>query len=200
VIANGSDVLVLPKPSVALAWHNKEGKVLEQTQGEPCPAYTVLVDGTELFLFENEFSVIKKATRYVVGLLFDNERHYVVLIRKTHPEWQKGRLNGPGGHIEENETPVVAMRREFREEAGLDVESWEEVVTIYNHSQYWEVTFLRAFGDVTAITSMTDEEVQVHSAGALPSNIITNLTWIIPLALDETGTVRPFRVEDRGGN
>jgi 8-oxo-dGTP diphosphatase len=138
--------------------------------------------------------------RYVVGLLFDNNRNYVVLIRKTHPEWQNGNLNGPGGHIEEMETPEEAMMREFKEETGLEVALWDEVVTLYNYSLGWEVTFFRAFGDVSKVNSVTDEEVQIHSAGSLPSNVIPNLRWIIPLALDETGTVRPIRIEDRGGN
>ncbi len=138
--------------------------------------------------------------RYVVGLLFDYDKKYVVLIRKTHPEWQQGKLNGPGGHIEEFETPEQAMIREFQEETGYYVSNWDEVVTMYNYSQYWEVTFFRSFGDVTQVRSMTDEEVQIHSAGSLPANIIKNLTWIIPLALDNTGTVVPLRVEDRGGN
>lgn len=56
-----------------------------------------------------------------------------LLIRKTHPEWQKGKLNGIGGKIEKKEkltsngivdhwlleTPFEAMIREFHEETGI---------------------------------------------------------------------------------
>lgn len=72
-------------------------------------------------------------TRYVVGFLFDGQWESVVLIRKSKPEWQRGKLNGVGGKIEtfpieawvnpprheRTETPQEAMAREFEEEAGV---------------------------------------------------------------------------------
>ena len=38
--------------------------------------------------------------RMVVGFAFTEDRRSVILIRKNRPEWQAGRLNGVGGHIE----------------------------------------------------------------------------------------------------
>lgn len=49
----------------------------------------------------------------------DYQDKYVVLIRKTHPEWQKGLLNCPGGHIEDDKMPVEAAAREFTEETDI---------------------------------------------------------------------------------
>lgn len=43
-----------------------------------------------------------------------------VIQRKNRPEWQKGRLNFPGGHIEAGEDPVTAAVRELKEETGLE--------------------------------------------------------------------------------
>lgn len=59
--------------------------------------------------------------RYVVGYLLSPGHRQVVLIKKLKPSWQAGKLNGPGGKLEEGETPAQCMRREFREEAGLDL-------------------------------------------------------------------------------
>lgn len=53
--------------------------------------------------------------RYVLGFCIDANLD-VLLIRKDRPEWQRGRLNGLGGHVEEGEAPSQAMQREFREE------------------------------------------------------------------------------------
>ena len=47
-------------------------------------------------------------TEYVVGLLFSPDRNTVVLINKTKPDWQAGKLNGVGGKIEEGESPLNA--------------------------------------------------------------------------------------------
>jgi 8-oxo-dGTP diphosphatase len=43
-------------------------------------------------------------TQYVLGFLFDPSQKDVVLIKKLKPEWQKGKLNGVGGKIEEGES------------------------------------------------------------------------------------------------
>ena len=54
--------------------------------------------------------------QYEVGFEFTASNDLVLLIRKNRPEWQKGKLNGIGGHIKVGETPLEAMRREFEEE------------------------------------------------------------------------------------
>jgi 8-oxo-dGTP diphosphatase len=56
---------------------------------------------------------------YVLGFCFNNELTMVVLIRKTHPDWQAGKLNGVGGLVELGESPIEAMIREFKEETGV---------------------------------------------------------------------------------
>ena len=42
----------------------------------------------------------------------------VLLVLKDKPDWQKGRLNLPGGKVEDGETPSMAAERELLEEAG----------------------------------------------------------------------------------
>jgi 8-oxo-dGTP pyrophosphatase MutT (NUDIX family) len=55
---------------------------------------------------------------YVLGFVFNLDKTKVALMRKTKPEWQRGRLNGIGGKIELGETSITAMHREFKEETG----------------------------------------------------------------------------------
>ena len=120
---------------------------------------------------------------YVCGLLFSVDRTRVLLIRKRRPAWQAGRLNGVGGKVEPGETVRNAMRREFREEAGLDIAEWREVVVLTGPD--WRGHFFRAFGDVGAAGAVTDELLEVHPVVSLPPDVIPNLRWIIPLALDD---------------
>lgn len=58
---------------------------------------------------------------YVAGFLFESDLQRVLLRLKSRPAWQRGKLNGIGGKIEPGETPWLAMQREGREEASVDV-------------------------------------------------------------------------------
>lgn len=115
--------------------------------------------------------------QYVVGFLFQDNK--VALIQKNRPDWQKGKLNGIGGHIENGETPHDAMCREFHEEAGNYTGKWE----CYCLMDYPEadVYVFRLFGDY-AIVSKTDENVSWYLVNDLPRTVIPNLYWLIPLA------------------
>jgi 8-oxo-dGTP diphosphatase len=121
---------------------------------------------------------------YVCGFLFSPDRSRVLLIRKNRPAWQAGKLNGVGGKIEPfDENPAAAIRREFHEEAGLDISAWEEVLTLT--AADWHTHFYRAFSDIDAARAMTDERLEIHPASDLPCDTIPNLHWMIPLMLDD---------------
>lgn len=127
---------------------------------------------------------------YVVGFLFKVESgmKQVLLIHKERPDWQKGRLNGPGGKVKKDELAPAAMRREFLEEAGVDVPEWRWFCTLRLTSQD-RVHFLTANakpGDPQPFTT-TDERVEwfdvedvIHGLQLIP-----NLRWLLPMALDK---------------
>jgi 8-oxo-dGTP diphosphatase len=124
---------------------------------------------------------------YVLGFLFDAQDAEVVLIRKTHPDWAAGRLNGVGGHIENGETPEEAMAREFQEETGdwVPPTFWREFARMTSAQPEWEVVCFTAQVSGFNIKTMTDEEVRayrVSTLSALP--LVPSVGWMIPLALD----------------
>lgn len=120
---------------------------------------------------------------YVLALLFTPDRERVTLMRKTRPAWQAGRVNALGGKLLPGETPAAGARREVREEAGVDVAQWEEFLVW--HDPVYRMHALRAF-DQSALSAHTaeDQEVFLASVADLPANLIGNLRWLIPLALD----------------
>jgi len=129
---------------------------------------------------------------YVVGFLFDPEFQVVALIEKKRPDWQAGRLNGIGGKIEEGETAAEAMEREFQEETGHLVAEWKWHAYCQMEQRPSAgspgalVQVFMAVGDLTKLESPTDERVMLFRVVALPPNVLENLKWLIPLALDHT--------------
>jgi 8-oxo-dGTP diphosphatase len=125
---------------------------------------------------------------YVCGFLFDPKHDFVVLIRKQQPEWQKGRLNGLGGKIEDNESPIAAMVREFQEESGLFISAQDWIPFCEIEGQSWRVYFFFAEAHESFIRkskSMTSESVDVYPVGSLfTQSKIPNLHWLIPMCID----------------
>jgi 8-oxo-dGTP diphosphatase len=120
--------------------------------------------------------------RYVVGFMFNPAENAVLLIRKTHPDWQAGKLNGVGGRIEDGESPTEAMRREFLEETGIDHDDWREFCVLGDARQ-WQIHFFSAVGLIAKAVACTDEKPEIHPSMALPFDTIPNLRWLIPMAL-----------------
>lgn len=120
---------------------------------------------------------------WVVGFLFSGNLRRVVLIEKQRPEWQRGRLNGVGGKIEPGETPIEAMRREFREEAGADVDGWRQFCEL--RFKAGTIYFFRAVNNAD-IKTMEDERVDWYHTWEVP-NLATlpNLRWLVPMAIDK---------------
>lgn len=130
----------------------------------------------------------------VVGFMFDPQGKRVVLINKTHPEWQKGLWNGVGGEVQTyRENAREAMAREFQEETGVETDpsQWVIVVIMSGRNsetgEDWTITFLYSCTQYGAEHSktVTDELVEIHPVDNLPGNLVRGLRWIIPLCLEK---------------
>ena len=133
------------------------------------------------------------AENMVLGFAFSSDRKSVILVEKNRPEWQAGKINGVGGHVNEGETDKAAMIREFKEETGHEGPFWDEFLIMTGRT--WVVhCFCTLFPDVGSlkfpvefpVKDAADEikAVRIYSVAALPDNVLYNLRWIIPLALD----------------
>ncbi len=138
---------------------------------------------------------------YVCGFAFKHPlepfHDKVILILKLRgPDVVRNRYNGIGGKIEEGETPIQAMVREFEEEAGAKTnpEDWELFVVL--NGPWGEVHFFRHFAELDGLRlsddSPTDEFVTWRQLDE--PKVVSNLRWLLPLALDREVTV-PIRVE-----
>ena len=100
---------------------------------------------------------------YVVGLVFD-EAGRVMLIEKKRPDWQKGFLNGVGGEIKINETPLEAMIRECKEESGLFIDKWHlyDSVTFDNGVELNYFCSLVKKDFLDTAQTLTDEKILIN--------------------------------------
>jgi 8-oxo-dGTP diphosphatase len=126
---------------------------------------------------------------YTLGFLFSEDRQTVALIKKSKPDWQKGNLNGIGGKCEETDyDQFTTMRREFKEETGVEIEEsqWSHFATIEGALE-WTVYVFKAFSDqIFNLKTTTEEEVTIIKVSSLENyKHIPNLSWLIPMALDQ---------------
>jgi 8-oxo-dGTP diphosphatase len=135
-------------------------------------------------------------TNYVVGFAFNTQRDTVLLIHKQRPEWQKGLLNGIGGHVEKHDQSYHnAQAREFLEETGVWVspDRWRHFAKI-EHGDSRCYCFTTVTDNIYAANSRTDEQIVLAKLAAtclpLKSNIfpyepVRNLRYLVSLAADE---------------
>lgn len=122
--------------------------------------------------------------KYVVGFMFDEKSFGVLLIEKQKPQWQAGKLNGVGGKIEKGENSFQAMRREFKEETGVDQFYWQNVITMSGED--WEVVvYTCKSNSIHEAKTMEKEKVMYIPLEDLTKyDVISNLDWLIPMCLD----------------
>jgi 8-oxo-dGTP diphosphatase len=100
--------------------------------------------------------------------VFTPDRRQVLLVHRTargpsDPHY--GKYNGLGGKLEANEDVVSGMRREIREEAGLECESLHLAGTVSwpgfgKHGEDW-------FGFIFRITQFTGTPPEANDEGSL---------------------------------
>ncbi len=125
--------------------------------------------------------------KYVTGFLFSQDASHLVLIKKLNPLWQRGLFNGIGGKIENDESSVAAMVRECAEETGVITEpaNWTRFANVFRPNVY-DVDMYFARTDLAySAKTIEAEEIHIIKVAELPKNLIPNLQWLIPLALDQ---------------
>lgn len=144
---------------------------------------------------------MKTKQRYVVGFMFNEKRNQVALIRKLKPEWQRNKLNGIGGKVEEGEPHIEAMVREFKEETGYTTmrHNWFRFCEMSGGENDdggpFEIHFFATHGDLSKLESVEKEQVELHFVSdmhPMRPSMVENLSWLIGLAIDHLTDGRPL--------
>jgi 8-oxo-dGTP diphosphatase len=112
----------------------------------------------------------------------------IPLLRRTKPDWQAGKLNGVGGHIEANETPDDCMVREWHEETGDDHADWRKFATLIDGKRMVHFYAARV-AELPSLPPWNDagEWFELHNiSDALKRiDLIDNLHWLLPMAFKD---------------
>lgn len=127
-----------------------------------------------------------KVTHFVIGFVFFG--NFVLLIKKERPEWQKGKMNGIGGHVEDGETALQAMVREATEEAGPYIGGLKWVKKGF--VAYGNKVVLHCFAADGGLTpkfdQLTDEKLFISPIRRLYGvDCVADLDYLIPLCMAE---------------
>lgn len=131
------------------------------------------------------FATVIGKTNYVAGLLYSDDGLRVTLILKNRPDWQVGLFNAPGGKVEFGESPDMAMKREFIEEVGVDID-WDFRFSLEGDDYVVHFFSCHSTEAMQYLRTMTDEVVEVVETYNMPENIVPNLWWIVPMMNDDT--------------
>lgn len=125
---------------------------------------------------------MKRGKDYIgvgVGSLLINDRHEVLLVKRKKPP-EAGTWSLPGGAVEQFETLQDALKRELREELGIDTEIISSVGVIDHIIQTETLHWVSVVYLVKILKGIPqNSEPEKHEAlgwfslGALPSQLAT---------------------------
>lgn len=136
----------------------------------------------------------------VTGVLIKDGK--VLLARHTYGDG-KGYLIVPGGYINKGETPQEAVRREFLEETGVEVEPLDIIAIRFNLKD-WYVAFSVRYvcGKAHSDGDENSEVLWVDTDKALEMEDVPELTKkLIEAAMNENKplTETPFKSREQHG-
>jgi 8-oxo-dGTP diphosphatase len=127
---------------------------------------------------------------YSLGFVFTQFTEWgndVLLLLKNRPEEQKGKYNGIGGKIEENELPRACMSREAHEETNLIIPQGDwKYLGIIQKPEYRRIYVFYVVVSADMALTVPDGCPEGHFswvlANSLPSTTMENVSWIIAFA------------------
>lgn len=86
----------------------------------------------------------------------------ILLTQRPHHKQHGGLWEFPGGKLEENEAPICGLKRELREEVGLEVGNCQIYEVVYHHYD-WGPVLLMFYTCESASDDVEHHQVADHA-------------------------------------
>lgn len=128
--------------------------------------------------------LVRPKFRAAVAALVFNEQRHVLLFKHTYRKFEWGI---PAGGLEHREQPIDAVKREFFEETGMQIEVLRLlIVTSAREDHHLGVVYLCRILSGEFKPSLEISEIQYFPVDALPSMMLTTEKELIQWAVKET--------------
>ena len=135
--------------------------------------------------YDNVFEDFK--SKYVLCCAFDGTK--IISILKNRPDYQKNKLNGIGGKVENDETYIEAMIREFKEETSVStfVSDWSNFAVLVNDFFIIECFKTNISGLSKAVQNVTDEKLVILDYNDIhDKDLVNNYKMLLEIALNNS--------------
>jgi len=104
------------------------------------------------------------------AFVFDPEGKILLIRRAKDPS--AGKLGVPGGFIDVGESAEEGLRREVREEVGIEIDQLRFLISFPNSYLYREVTY--------PVVDLYFTAIAVNPAAARPLDAVAGVEWRLP--------------------
>jgi ADP-ribose pyrophosphatase YjhB (NUDIX family) len=115
------------------------------------------------------------------GFLFDSIGRVILLERAKEP--QKGKWTIPGGFVDFGESIDAALRREVREEVGIEIENVQFLNSTPNRYEYAGITY--------GVCDIIFTAVALRPEHAKPLDGAASIRWALPGEIDPESLAFP---------
>ena len=125
--------------------------------------------------------------KYVLGFIHDKAGNCLFVRKRRGASVLRGKLNGIGGNVEPNESPVDAIVREVNEETGIyqDRDNWTYHGTFGDNDRYEVYVFSTEMFNPEFPAQNDVGEEHLWCDWRERDDLASNLKWMMPLVLSD---------------